>query len=394
MRGNTLGRFVCGGVAALFVACGGGGDGSGPPSNPIPPAPASGTIGDGRLAELVEWARNSQSLPALGVIVMRNGQVVERAVMGRRSASAPNLATTEDRWHLGSITKSMTATLAALMVEDGAIDWDTTPLDVWPELTADINAGFRDITLRQLLSHTSGMERDDDFSGASDNAAGTLMEKRRAWAARLLARAPAVPTRNWSYSNMGYVVAGAMLETRAQTPYEMMLQTRIFAPLGMAKSGFGPPGNANLLDEPWGHLSQSSGFEPVSPSSSNADIWRSLGPAGLVHASLDDMARYLGAHLAGQRGVDGLLSASSFQTLHSVVASDYALGWSHAADLRDLGSEAWWHTGSNQRWFAAAWFSPPRNEAVFIVANGGGDRASAAVGALDQAVRRRLVASP
>jgi CubicO group peptidase (beta-lactamase class C family) len=81
------------------------------------------------------------------------------------------------------------------MVEDGAIDWDTTPLDVWPELTADIDAGFRDITLRQLLSHTSGMEPDDDFSGGSDNAAGTLMEKRRAWAARLLARAPAVPAR-------------------------------------------------------------------------------------------------------------------------------------------------------------------------------------------------------
>jgi CubicO group peptidase (beta-lactamase class C family) len=384
-----------GAIAALLVACGGGGGGNaGPPSNPIPPAPPSGTLGDGRLAELVEWARSSQSLPALGVMVLRDGQVVERAVMGRRSASASTLATTEDRWHVGSITKSMTATLAALMVEDGSITWDTTPIDVWPELSADINAGFRDTTLRQLLSHTSGMERDDDFAGALDNAPGTLMEKRRAWAARLLARAPAFPARTWSYSNVGYVVAGAMLETRAQTPYETLLQTRIFAPLGMTKSGFGPPGNANLLDEPWGHLSRSSGFEPVSPSSSNAELPRSLAPAGLVHASLDDMARYLGAHLAGERGIDGLLSASSFRTLHTVVASDYALGWGHTSDLRDLGSEAWTHGGSNLRWFAVVWFSAARNEAVFIVANGGGDRASAAVGALDQAVRRRLVASP
>jgi CubicO group peptidase (beta-lactamase class C family) len=394
MRGNILGRLVCGGIAALFVACGGGGGRIDPPANPLPPAPASGTVGDGRLAELVEWARNSQSLPALGVIVVRNGQVVERAVTGRRSASGPNPATTEDRWHIGSITKSTTATLAALMVEDGLISWDTTPLDVWPELSNDINAGFRDITLRQLLSHTSGMGRDDDYSGAADGAPGTLMEKRRAWAARLLARSPAVLSHSWSYSNSGYVVAGAMLETRAQTPYETLLPTRIFAPLGMTKSGFGPPGTASLLDEPWGHLSRSSGFEPLSPDSSNAELPRALAPAGLVHTSLDDMSRYLNAHMEGQRGVDGLLDASSFQMLHTVVASDYALGWGYWASLEDLGAEGWTHGGTNQRWFAITWFSPSRNEAVFVVANAGGDRARAAVEALDRAVRLRLVASP
>lgn len=394
MRRTTPRALVCGAVAALVVACGGGGDGSGPSPRPIPPAPAVGTIGDARLGEIVEWARSSQELPALGVVVLRNGQVVERAVMGKRSSAAAALATTEDRWHLGSITKSMTATLAALLIEDGLIGWETTPLEVWPELSTSIDAGFRDITLRQLLSHTSGMERDDDFSGARDSAAGTLMEKRRAWAARLLARAPAVPSRAWSYSNAGYVVAGAMLETRAQTPFEMLLQTRIFASLGMTKSGFGAPGNANLLDEPWGHWSTSSGFDPVSPASTNADNPRALGPAGLVHTTLDDMARYVTAHLDGQRGVPGLLSANSFNALHTVIASDYALGWWHAPNLNDLGAEVWWHTGSNLRWFAATWFSPSRNEAIFVVANGGGERAEAAVEALDHAIRKRLVATP
>jgi CubicO group peptidase (beta-lactamase class C family) len=146
-------------VASLLTACGGGNDGSGPPPLPTPPAPAAGTVGDGRITELIEWARSAQGVPAMGVIVIRSGQVAERGVVGMRSADGGPAVTTEDSWHLGSITKSMTATLAAVLVEDGVITWDTTPLEVWPELTNDIHSGFRNITLRQLLSHTSGMKR-------------------------------------------------------------------------------------------------------------------------------------------------------------------------------------------------------------------------------------------
>ena len=139
-------------------------------------------------------------------------------MVGLRSADGGPAATVDDRWHMGSITKSMTSTLAALMVEDGLISWDTTPLDVWPELANDIHADFRNATLRQFLSHTSGMKRDDDWSGAADSASGTL----RCRTARV-GDAPAVPgagilQRHWSYSNMGYVVAGAMLETARATP--------------------------------------------------------------------------------------------------------------------------------------------------------------------------------
>src|SRR6185436_20028366 len=82
---------------------------------------AAATLGDGRLAELVEWARASQNAPAMGVVIIRGGQVAERAVVGKRSMNGGPAATVDDRWHLGSITKSMTSTLAATMVEDGLI---------------------------------------------------------------------------------------------------------------------------------------------------------------------------------------------------------------------------------------------------------------------------------
>ena len=247
-------------LACVLTACGGGDDGSGPAPLPAPPAPAAGTLGDGRLSELIEWARASQQAPAMGAIVIRNGQVTERAALGLRSADGGPGVTTADKWHMGSITKSMTATLAALMVEDGLIGWDTTPVQVWPDLANDIHADFRNATLRQFLSHTSGMKRDDDWSGASDSASGTLPQKRHEWATRLLSRSAEFSNGTWSYSNVGYVVAGAMLETRGNAAWETLLTTRVFTPLGMTHSGFGAPGTRGALDQPLGHWSTAAGI--------------------------------------------------------------------------------------------------------------------------------------
>src|SRR5262245_12846888 len=116
-------------LSLALLACGGGeGNSQGPPPLPAPTPPAAGTVGDGRLPEILEWARSSQNAPAIAAVVIRRGQVVEKGAVGLRSASANVRVTTDDLWHIGSITKSMTATLAAILVEDGLITWDTRPL--------------------------------------------------------------------------------------------------------------------------------------------------------------------------------------------------------------------------------------------------------------------------
>jgi CubicO group peptidase (beta-lactamase class C family) len=328
----------------------------------------------------------------MGAIIIRGGQVVERAAVGLRSAGSGVPVTADDQWHLGSITKSMTATLAALLVEDGLIGWETTPLDVWPVLAGSIDAGFRDVTLRQFLSHTAGIKRDDEWSGASDGAAGTTDEKRREWAARLLGQTPEHPAGQLFYSNMGYVVAGAMLEARGGADWETLLTDRVFAPLGMARSGFGAPGTRGLLDQPLGHSSTVRGYTPVEPGA-GADNWKTLGPAGTVHVTLDDFALYLQAHLSGARGIAGFLSTDSFSELHAPVASGYALGWSVADALQPLTGGGFIHNGSNLRWFALTWFSPDEDAGLLVVLNGAGERAQAAVSGLDVLLRQRIAAS-
>ena len=379
-------------LMVVLGACGGG-DGSGPAPLPTPTAPAAGILGDGRLPELIEWARASQNAPAMGAIVIRNGQVAERAVRGQRSVNGSAAVTVDDQWHMGSITKSMTSTLAALMVEDGLIGWDTTPLEVWPDLANEIHADFRNATLRQFLSHTSGMQRDSDWSGASDSASGTLPQKRHEWAMRLLASAPDHANGTFSYSNVGYVVAGAMLETRGNASWETLLTTRVFAPLGMTHTGFGAPGVRGVLDQPLGHRSTAGGFDPVEVGP-GADNWQAMGPAGTVHTTLDDFARYLQAHLDGERGIPGLLTTDSFSTLHAPVVAGYALGWGVQDSLAPLGAGGLVHSGSNLRWFAVTWFSAQKNAGLLVVLNGGGERAEAAVSALDGLLRARIAASP
>ena len=382
-------------VALGCTACGGdGGGSSGPSPLPISAAPSAGTIGDGRLAEITEWARDSQDVPAMAVILVRNGQVVERAAVGRRSASMDVLVSTEDQWHLGSMTKAMTATLAAVLVEDGLITWDSTPADVWPELADSIHDGFRATTLRQFLSHTSGMKRDDEYAPGSDRAAGTLIDKRRAWAEHLLQEPPQFAAGALNYSNVGYLVAGAMLETRGGASWEMLLTTRVFAPLGMVHSGFGAPGTPGMLDEPLGHWSQRTGFVPIDPGSSDANIPAAMGPAGNAHSTLDDYAQFMVAHLSGARSVPGLVSAESFVTLHSPVAPNYALGWGIAPAMQTLNIAGLSHTGSTGRWFSLVWLAPSLNMGLVIVANGGGDRAFAAIEALDLRIRERVIATP
>lgn len=392
-KNHSFGLIVF--IALGCVACSNdGGNGGGPKPLPVPAGPSAGTIGDGRLADLTEWARDSQDVPAMAIAIVRDGQVVERAAAGRRSASNDVLVTTEDRWHLGSMTKAMTATLAAVLVEDGLITWDSRPVDVWPELAGSIHSGFRQATLRQFLSHTTGMKRDDAFVPGSDNAPGSVEQKRRTWAERLLQQAPQYPANQVNYSNAGYLVAGAMLEARGGSSWETLLNTRVFAPLGMVHSGFGAPGTPGMIDEPLGHWSQRAGFTPIDPGSSEANIPSAMGPAGNAHSTLDDYARFMIAHLAGARGVRGLVSADSFMTLQSPVASNYALGWGVISSMQLLNVDGLSHAGSTGRWYSVVVLAPSLDIGIVIFANGGDDRALAAIEALDMQARRRVIATP
>src|SRR5687767_2134202 len=112
--------------------------------------------GDAAVVTLLESIRQEQRLPALGAAVITSRGVLASGVTGVRKSGASPLATIDDLWHLGSNTKAMTATVAATLVESGALTWKTTLGQVFPERAASFRADFRATTVAQLLAHYAG----------------------------------------------------------------------------------------------------------------------------------------------------------------------------------------------------------------------------------------------
>jgi CubicO group peptidase (beta-lactamase class C family) len=97
--------------------------------------------------------------------VVRDGQIIASGAVGIRRAGAEIPVTINDRFHLDSDTKAMTALLAAMLVDEGKLRWDSTVAQVFPELAPNMNPGLRGVTLEQLLSHTSGLPSDNQAFG-------------------------------------------------------------------------------------------------------------------------------------------------------------------------------------------------------------------------------------
>lgn len=319
--------------------------------------------------QTIEDIRQKHDLPALAVVVIKDGRICDRAAVGVRKRGDSTSVTTNDVWHIGSCTKSMTATLAAMLIEEGKLRWDSTIVEVLPVLQGKIAKQYESVTLEQLLTHRGGV------AGSPPAAAwrqawkerGTATEQRMEFIEAVLREPPkAAPGTKTIYSNQGYAVAGAMLEKVTGKSWEVLITERLFTPLKMTTAGFGPPGTKGKTDQPWGHTGKGKAAMP-----SQTDNPPAIAPGGRVHCSLDDLARYTIAHLQGERA-GGLLKPESFRQLHTPPAgSDYAGGW--VVTRRDwAGGRALSHNGSNTMWYAVIWFAPDKDFAVIVATNIGG----------------------
>jgi CubicO group peptidase (beta-lactamase class C family) len=322
----------------------------------------------GDLTALLEPIRAGRPLPALAGAIVRGEALVAIGAVGRRAADAPEPVDAESRFHLGSCTKAMTATMIARLVEQGRLAWTTTIAEGLPELRAAIHPGYRRVTLLQLLSHRGGLPEDRRPDPALWDRLralrGPLPRQRQALCAMVLAAPPAAePGARKAYSNFGYVVAGAIAERVTRDPWETLMRGLVFSPLAMASAGFGPPGPG----QPIGHEPER--CAPV-PDLDNPAL---LGPAGAVHASLRDWAAFASAHLRGARGDRApLLSSAAYAELHRDRGDEYGLGW--AVVRRDWArGVALNHAGSNGLWQAVVWLAPERDAGYLAATNCGGN---------------------
>lgn len=326
----------------------------------------------------LESLRKSYDLPSLAAAAYRDGELIGAGASGWYSVEHPVPVTVASRYHLGSCTKAMTAVVVASVVEQTDLDWGTTLPDALPELKPLINEAYATVTVRDLLAHRSGLvERyDQDLYPLMWTLTQELTDEpvdrvRIELTKTVLSAAPAVaPHSAFEYSNYGYIVAAVIAETWAGQPWEELIRTRVFEPLGMHSAGFGPPGLPGEVVEPLGHIRQDETVPMVlAEGKSPPDNPEVLNPAGRVHASVVDWGRFVDDFERGLSGEGTLLAPETYQIIGADPEGDgYALGW--GVSERDwAGGTAYVHAGSNRFWYCVAWVAPAKNLSLVVAVN-------------------------
>jgi CubicO group peptidase (beta-lactamase class C family) len=336
----------------------------------------------------LERIRAKHDLPALGAAATTGDRLLVVGATGVRKLGSPERVTALDLWHLGSCTKSMTATMLARLVERGKLSWDTTIAQAFPDELDAINEQYRPVTIEQMLAHRSGMPADLSRNGLWGRLWQELFEGVCTGAG---AAPESRPGTAFLYTNAGFAVAGHIAERVMKKPWEDLMREELFGPLGMKSAGFGAPGGAGTPVQPWGHHGPES--KPVEPGP-NADNPPAIGPAGTVHCSLADWAKYAALHLRGGRGRTDYLKPETFARLQErPKTGTYAFGWGHG-DRPWANGHVLSHSGSNTSWFCVIWLAPDRDVAYLATCNAGGDGAARAtdeaIGALMAEVKELI----
>lgn len=376
-RSRMTGLLLLGSLSLLISACG-----TAPSDVQVPVDP--GVAGDGNLAEVLGEVLERFDQPALAGVLIRNGTIFESAAVGLRVMGSLDSVTVGNQWRLGGMDFSLTATLAAVLVERGVIDWGTTVGEVFSNLDS-IHPAYQDVRLEELVSHTSGLRPTFVYSGTRMGFVSAVLRAETLQCSG----GGCNPTRGtWVLSGVGITIVGTMLEVVTGETWEVLMQRELFDQLGMASSGFGIPSVGD--SQPAGHRYESGRWVQNSGGLENF-----AGRRLAIHTSLDDYAAYLVTHLAGAGGTGGLVSADGFAKLHAAQpgtvgaqnrvgnpADGYALGgWfvAGAADRAWVGGEALWHTGSESAWVAEVWLVPGRDFAMAAFANADGPGSREAV---------------
>jgi len=341
------------------------------------------------LRDLLEKVRRDAGAPGMAAAVVRGGKTVETAVTGLRRFDQPGQVQVDDRFHLGSVGKSFTATMIGVLVEDKILQWDTTINEVLGDIP--MKEEYRGVTLEQLLQHRGGvptMPETGEFAEGLPRVPGrSPAEARTAVVRQVLLESPVNPG-EYSYSNAGYVVAAYMAERTTKQSWEELIRRLVFEPLKLQSAGFGWPATKDRPNQPYGHFGALPKMTVQAIGEDATGDLNYFGPAGNIHCSVEDCARFAALHLQGLRGQNGVLSAEVVRRLHAPPeGGDYASGWwVRQTGEAELVHE---HTGSGGTFYTWIVLYPDSDLGIVLLTNCG-FHAKPFLKALQDAIHERI----
>jgi CubicO group peptidase (beta-lactamase class C family) len=318
---------------------------------------------------------STHNVPGSALALIKDGSIVLGKGYGFRDLAAHAPVTTATLFNIGSISKSFTALAVAQLVDQHQVDLDAPVIRYIPDLRLSDPQATQAVTLRQLLSHTSGLPADEQWPQQVPATRDGIVSE--------FASMPitAQPGTRFQYCSRCIVLAAYVLERITGQSWEAYTRTHIFAPLGMTMASFGPLGLEQAPDraQPYRHDGVL-GQVPVPWS--RLQYLEPLGPGGGIDASVDEMARYALLQLDdGTMFGHRILSTQMMAELHRPeidVGVDwkpaarsenlhYALGW-FTADVR--GMRLVYHNGENPGFRAAVVLAPSSKAGVVVLTNG------------------------
>ena len=329
------------------------------------------------LATFINDERQSRQLPGLAAVIVRSDGPPRVVVSGERRVGKGDPITAADRMHLGSLTKGITSTMIATLVEKQQMTFETTIGQTFPELSTKMQPPYRHVSVRQLLAHAAGLPTYGTTQSLRwlSFLQGTPTEQRYKFVEMVLAQPPRFePGTKHEYSSAGAAVAGAMAERISGVSYRQLVQQLVFGPLG-GTATFGNPGLASE-PQPWGHTRSTiaGAVTEVLPDNVIYTTPLAIEPAGGASPSMHDYGRFLQLHLRGLRGRDDVLKAATIQDLHGIVTPANPVrrpGLGFNAMPRS-GVQSHEHFGSSGAYVAYVTIQPSRDVAVAAFTNVGG----------------------
>jgi CubicO group peptidase (beta-lactamase class C family) len=315
-----------------------------------------GSVPDGSIEGFIDAEMPASGVPGLAYAVVADGDITSVGARGVLRSGGDTAVTPDTPFVTGSISKSFTALAVMQLVEAGKVDLDA---EVSQYIDGFSGQPAGAITIRQLLSHTSGFSTLQGNASHTDTTGGKDELARRVDELADLTPAHA-PGERWEYSNTNYQILGRLIEVVSGQEYQAYVATKILDPVGMERS-FVADGEV--------HESMATGHRPwfgtKRPLPENATD-RATAPQGGIIASANDLARYLQMMMNGE---DDVLSAEGKALLvrpASPASPFYGLGW-----FIDSGNRTVWHSGSSPGVETLATMAPAQNSGVVVLVNGG-----------------------
>jgi CubicO group peptidase (beta-lactamase class C family) len=332
-----------------------------------PPAPPD-------LDTLLTRARARWRAPGLAVAIVRDDRVIYLKGLGVRRQGGKEPVTPDTLFGVGSLTKAFTATALALLVDGGKVDWDDRVRKHLPWFRLSDPLADRDVTLRDLLCHRTGLARHDLLWY---RAPWSLQESVRRMAFLPLARSF---RSGYRYNNLSYVALGLAITAAARTPWHQFVQQRLLGPLGMKGAVFTAEAARKAADHATPHHRGPAGA--LIPLTWYPDD-KQVRASGSLKAGARDLSRWLRLQLAGGAlGDKRLVSAEALAETHTpqvVVPLDrrlarltgatqasYGLGW-HISDYR--GHRLLAHGGAVDGFRARLLLLPGKRTGVVLLTN-------------------------